>query len=92
MSNFAWLIEAPGPRYLAPRKINNMYDFVWTQDHNLALQFKDEAQADLTMMAIRALAPALFGFEVTLGNARPAEHGWMEAGNAELTKENSHAK
>lgn len=38
---------------------------------------KPEAQADMTMMAIRDLAPALFDFERTIGNARAVEHGWL---------------
>jgi hypothetical protein len=75
MTDFRWLIEAPGLRYLAARKVGN-YEFHWTQDHNEALAFRDEAQADMTMMAIRQLAPQLFGFEVTIGNAKAVEHGW----------------
>jgi hypothetical protein len=73
---FAWLIEAPGPSYLAVREINLAHDFVWTRDHALALQFADERQADMAMMAIRRIFPDLFAFERTLGNARPVEHGW----------------
>lgn len=75
MSNFAWLIEAPGQRYLAARKLGG-YNFHWTADHEKALRFMSEAQADLTMMAIRELAPSLFSFEVPIGNARAVEHGW----------------
>lgn len=76
MADFRWLIEAPGQRYLAPRHVGG-YDFHWTQDHNEALAFRDEGQADGTMMAIRQLAPALFDFERTLGNAKAVEHGWL---------------
>jgi hypothetical protein len=78
MSDFAWLIEAPGPRYLAPRKITTSHDFTWHGDANFALRFHSEEQADLTMMAIRQIAPDLFGFERTLGNAKAVEHGWIE--------------
>ncbi len=37
-SEFAWLIEAPGPRYLMARKlvVAGMHEFVWTADHNEA--------------------------------------------------------
>lgn len=75
-ADFRWLIEAPGQRYLAPRHLGD-YDFHWTQDHNEALAFRSEAQADGTMMAIRQLAPALFDFERTIGNAKAIEHGWV---------------
>ena len=76
MTDFRWLIEAPGQRYLAARKLGN-HEFYWTQDHNKAIAFRDEAQADMTMMTIRDLAPALFDFERTLGSAAAIEHGWM---------------
>lgn len=83
MSDFRWLIEAPGQRYLAARKIGN-YEFHWTQDHNAAIAFRTESQADATMMAIRDMDRAingfdkgLFAFEVNLGNAKAVEHGWV---------------
>ena len=75
---FAWVIEAPGQRYLAPREIGLHYHFHWTQDHNLALRFYSREQADLTMMAIRDFNPSLFAFAVNLGDAHPVEHGWMD--------------
>lgn len=74
--DFRWLIEAPGQRYLAARKLGN-YEFHWTQDHDAAIAFRSEAQADMTMMAIRDLAPVLFDFERTIGNAKAIEHGWI---------------
>ena len=77
MSDFAWLIEAPGQRYLAARHLGD-HHFHWTQDHNAALRFYSKAQCDAAMMAIRQLATDLFGFESTLGNAAPVEHGWMD--------------
>lgn len=77
MTDFRWLIEAPGQRYLAVRKVGG-YEFYWTQDHNAALVFRSEGPADLTMMAVRQLAPQLFDFERTLGNAKAIEHGWMD--------------
>lgn len=44
MSDFRWLIEAPGQRYLAARKLGN-HEFHWTQDHDKAIAFRCEAQA-----------------------------------------------
>lgn len=75
---FGWLIEAPGLRYLCARTVPSTHgEFVWTLDHNQALRFVSEVQATKSMMAIREMNPALFGFETTLGNARAVEHGWM---------------
>lgn len=76
-TDFAWLIEAPGQHYLAARKLGSSRNFYWTRDHANAIRFASAEQADLTMMAIRDLAPDLFGFAATLGDARPVEHGWM---------------
>lgn len=76
MADFAWLIEAPGQRYLAARHLG-CYEFYWTDEHAKAIRFINQEQADQTMMAIRHLAPDLFGFEKTLCNAQPVEHGWM---------------
>lgn len=76
MSDFRWLIEAPGLRYLSVRKLAG-HDFHWTRDHDAALCFKDQQQADYTLMALRQLAPPLFDFEKTLGNASAVEHGWV---------------
>lgn len=78
MSDFRWLIEAPGQNYLGARHLGN-YQFFWTRDHHAALAFREETQADMTMMAVRELAPALFDFEKTLGNAKAVEHGWLAA-------------
>lgn len=78
MTDFRWLIEAPGQRYLAAHKVGS-YEFHWTQDHNAALAFRSEDQADMTMMAIRQLAQSLFDFERTLGSAKAIEHGWMDS-------------
>jgi hypothetical protein len=77
--DFRWLIEAPGPRYLGVRHLTGVhtYDFVWVEDHNAALAFKTQEQADLTMMAVRQMNRDLFAFAATLGDARPVEHGWM---------------
>jgi hypothetical protein len=76
MTDFRWLIEAPGQRYLATRKITTSHTFHWTEDHNQAVYFRSSEQADGVMMAVRQLAPSLFEFERTIGNARPVEHGW----------------
>jgi hypothetical protein len=78
MTAYGWLIEAPGQRYLATRKVTTSHEFVWSQDYLAAIRFHSEEQADSVMMAVRQLAPDLFGFERTIGNARPVEHAWME--------------
>lgn len=78
MSEFAWLIEAPGPNYLAVRTLTNRSDFVWTNDANAAIRFMSEKQADDTMTALRYLSRDLFSFDGTLGPARAVEHGWID--------------
>ena len=85
MTNFRWLIEAPGPRYLAVQRLHMSDNFEWTGDHDKALAFRSKEQADALMMAVRQMDrqingfdKGLFAFEVTLGNAAPVEHGWME--------------
>ena len=74
--DYRWLIEAPGQRYFAVRQIGSNHDFYWTQDHDKALYLMSEVQADAMMMAVRQLAPALFAFAATLGDARAVEHAW----------------
>lgn len=76
-TDFRWLIEAPGQNYLAVQKLVNCYSFHWTKDHNAALAFRAEHQADYLMMAVRTLDPQTFAFETTLGVARAVEHGWV---------------
>lgn len=78
MAHHAWLIEAPGQRYLATREIGHHPHFFWTADHLAALRFYDATQADGVMMTLRRMDPQLFGFEHTLGGARPIEHSWMD--------------
>jgi len=78
MTDFAWLIEAPGQRYLATRHLGRD-EFHWTQDAAKATRFCSEAQADGVMMAVRELAPDLFAFAANLGDAKPTEHGWLTA-------------
>ena len=77
MTDFAWLIEAPGTNYLGAREIGHLYDFYWTKDHNAALRFFNAKQADMVMMVAKRLCPELFAFAVNLGEARPVEHGWF---------------
>lgn len=77
-SPFGWLIEIHSAAYLAVRCMGHQYDFYWTEDHAKALRFLDEDQADLTMMAIRAIRPDLF--PAALPRApRPVEHKWLAA-------------
>ena len=89
MSDFRWLIEAPGQKYLAVQRLSQSDNFVWTSDHNAALAFRSEDQADALMMAVRQMElelylrrggstveHSLFGFEASLGNAKAVEHAW----------------
>lgn len=81
-SDFRWLIEAPGPRYLSVQRLNLSDNFKWTEDHDKAIRFMSKEQADAVMMAVRQIdrqymGEHLFNFETTLGNARPVEHGWL---------------
>lgn len=84
MSDFRWLIEAPGPRYLGVQRLSMMDNFEWTSDHDKALAFRSKDQADALMMAVRQMDrqingfdKGLFGFEASLGNAKAVEHGWL---------------
>lgn len=79
MTDFAWLIEAPGQNYLGTREIAYYPEFHWTKDHNAALRFISKEQADGVMMVVRRVCPELFAFAVNLGDARPVEHGWIAA-------------
>ncbi|HEY8837487.1 MAG TPA: hypothetical protein VIO16_07375, partial [Dehalococcoidia bacterium] len=81
--DFRWLIEAPGQRYLAVQRLQMSDNFEWTADHNKALAFRTQDQADAMMMAVRQMDrqingfdKGLFAFEVSLGNAKTVEHGW----------------
>jgi hypothetical protein len=82
MSDFRWLIEAPGPKYLGVRNLRSFSDFIWTPYHNAALQFRTEEQAEGLRKALRTNATVhktgLFDFEGTLGPAKAVEHGWMK--------------
>ena len=74
-SEYGWLIEAPDGHYMAVHKLGR-HEFYWTRDHDKALRFHTHNQAELTMMAVREMAPNLFGFALNLGEATPVEHGW----------------
>jgi len=80
MSEFAWLIEAPGPNYLGVVSIGQQHSFCWRPDHAKATRFYSEEQADAMMMAIRRACPELFAFAVLLGEAKAVEHGWLVTG------------
>lgn len=89
-TGFPWLIEAPGLQYLSVQKIG-VEQFRWTTDHDKAIRFISEVQADAVLSALRALDRelhlernpgnlswgTLFAFEPTLGNATAVEHGWL---------------
>ena len=77
-TEYAWLIEAPGPHYLAAREMGG-WTFYWTKEHDKAIRFHSQQQADAVMMAVRALNAGLFEFARTLTDAKPVEHGWMAA-------------
>lgn len=81
MTEFAWLIEAPGPHYLGVRNLGG-HEFFWTADVNEALRFFSEDQADLTMMAVREARPRLFDFASNLRMSQAVEHGWVTADEA----------
>ena len=72
---FAWLIEVSGPHYLCVRNLNGKREFFWTRDHDRALRFASEDQADDAMMAIRELKRELFIFP-TGEDPKPVEHAW----------------
>jgi hypothetical protein len=73
----AYMIEAPGPAYLSVSKCGG-HQFQWTADPNLGIQFVDQEQATLVMMAVRQLVPDLF--PVAFIRAPSAvSHGWVEA-------------
>jgi hypothetical protein len=80
MSDFRWLIEAPGQMYLAVQRLSQSDNFIWTANHDKALAFRSEDQAHALMMAVKQLAhffnPSLFGFEASLGDAKAVEHAW----------------
>ncbi|MDE2096623.1 MAG: hypothetical protein KGL39_05195 [Patescibacteria group bacterium] len=78
MSDFRWLIEAPGPNYLSAYNVAMSHEFYWTRDANKALAFRNKDQADAVMMAVRQLAPSLFTFALQLGDAKAVEHGFLE--------------
>jgi hypothetical protein len=77
MTEFSWLIEAPGQNYLGTQEIGLQSRFYWTNDAAKALRFCSKEQADGVMMAVRKLAPDLWDFALTLGEAFPREHGYL---------------
>lgn len=74
-TKFAWVIEAPGPSYLAVRELAGRH-FYWSADHSNALRFFNEKQADDVLMAVRELKPELFP-DAYAHFPRVVEHGWM---------------
>ena len=82
MSDFRWLIEAPGPRYLAVQRLRMSDSFEWTTDHDKALAFRSQDQADALRVEIEAVGadPAKFlaFFKIKALEAMPAGR-WNEA-------------
>ena len=79
MSDFAWLIEAPGQHYLGTREIAHYPEFFWTTDSHRAIRFFSQEHADGVMTALRRMEPELFSFAKSLGDAKAVEHGWIAA-------------
>jgi hypothetical protein len=86
VADFRWLIEAPGPSYLGTRTLSARTDFVWTRDHDAAIHFASEDQANAVLMALRCLYYNLFSFDQTLGPAKAVEHGWVGGESGESIK------
>lgn len=94
MTNFCWLIEAPGQRYLGVRHLSRTPSFEWTLDPFKAIAFRSEEQANALMSALRLMDRELdslhnhgklcwgrlFGFEPSIGNAKAVEHVYIDAG------------
>lgn len=80
-NEFAWLIEAPGQRYLAVQNLSSHSNFIWSQDHNEAIRFYTKEQATGVIEALRTFdriyQSGMFTFQDTLGPAQAVEHGWM---------------
>lgn len=79
MSNteFTWLVEAPGPHYLATRVIGKQSEFMWTADANRALRFYTLEQTESVIWALYKLQPDLFSFAKTLRDAKAVQHGFL---------------
>lgn len=72
---FAWLIEAPGPSYLAAGGV--LKRFHWVLDANKALWFATEQQANDTLDSLRELIPEKFAHMAALPSPTHAvEHGF----------------
>lgn len=76
-TEFTWLVEAPGPHYLATRVVGRQSEFVWLTDANRALRFYTLEQADGVMCALKKLQPDLFAFASNLRDAKPTQHGFL---------------
>lgn len=80
---FAWLIEAAGPCYLAARgtagtgkeRDSVAQFFQWTDDVDKALRFARQEDAERAMFAIRGLKSDLFPTCFPTF-PKPVEHGW----------------
>jgi hypothetical protein len=73
----AWLLEAPGPKYVT---VDDFGYFEWTTDANEALQYRTEAQAKeahaLLSDPYNTSSEGLFEEAGGAKNVQPREHAW----------------
>jgi hypothetical protein len=70
-TRFAWLIEAPGPCYMA----TDGTDFYWVKDANRAAAFGDKTSAELLLSTVTRMVPEVFRWPGPTA-PKPVEHGW----------------
>lgn len=75
MTEYSWLIEAPGLYYLEVTKDGY---FGWTLDPHRALRLHSSAQANAFIAGMMKAKPELFVFARLLSDAKAIEHGFME--------------
>ncbi len=72
---YAFLIEMPGPAYLAAKECGG-HIFYWTTNCHDAIRFQMRQQAEAVMMAVRQLRGDLFPACLPY-SPRPVEHKFM---------------
>lgn len=77
VSEFSWLIEAPGPCYLATGgdRIGHMH-FRWVDDACTAIRFATQEQAENVFLTLRDMKRELFTSPFTR-EPRAVEHGFI---------------